>query len=327
MLVKHFHREKDFFVCDVCPQHCKLTENETGICFGRSVVGGQFVVSNYLKIVSLSIDPIEKKPLYHFFPSSKILSTGPNGCNLSCRWCQNCEISQSKTITRKIDPDTLASNSVSDGSIGLAYTYSEPLIWQESILEIAPRVREMGGKNVLVTNGMIEVEPLKEILPYIDAANVDLKFIRKDLYKKYTKGDLNVVQRTIEILKSASCHLELTHLIVSEIADDSKHFLELVKWVQSFDHSTPLHISRYFPRFKWDKKQTDSSFMEQAQRMGSEYLEFIYVGNIGGFDNNTLCPSCGKLLISRNGYSVSVEGVDNNGMCRQCGRDVGIVMA
>ncbi len=326
--VPYFRVDRNRIVCEICPVHCKLSEGQVGICRGRGVVDGELVALNYGRVVSFHHDPIEKKPLYHFLPGTVIASTGPNGCNLRCRWCQNCDISQFDAPTHYVSPEILASRALAGESVGLAYTYSEPLIWFETIRDTAPLVREAGGVNVLVTNGYVDEAPLDELLPLIDAANVDLKFSDPQLYKKGSKGRLEVVQRTIEKMVAAGVHVEITHLLVTGMADNDRGVRGIAEWIASVNPDIPLHLSRYFPRHLATEPPTLLEFMERAWDLARTSLRHVYLGNIpSGRRADTVCPNCGRVAIRRSGWSVDTSGVNDDGSCATCGTALGIVLA
>ncbi len=324
--VPFYSQDKERTICEICPVKCKLREGQTGLCQGRTVENGQLIATNYGETVALHLDPIEKKPLYHVAPGKVIWSAGPNGCNLTCSWCQNCEISQSKASTRYYPPETLAEHAMTNGSIGLSYTYTEPLIWYEYLLDIMPLVKQYGGLNVLVTNGYIEEKPLEKLLPLVDAANIDLKFIEPELYRKHSNADLEAIKRTIATMYNSGIHLELTHLVVTGLADNMDHFRKLVEWITDIDRDIPLHISRYSPRFKWGQPPTEPGFIRQVYEKAKEILSYVYIGNMmtsNGAD--TLCPGCGSVVIQRSGYSVNVSGLIGN-TCGVCGRKLNFII-
>ncbi len=313
--------------CNLCFHKCLLTTGKTGLCLGRKNIDGILYAVNYGKTTSLSMDdPIEKKPLYHFYPGSDILSIAPNGCNLKCPFCQNAEISQMEIPTREITPEELVSLCERYDLIGVAYTYSEPLIWYEFLLDAGTRVKKAGLKNVLVTNGIIEEEPLKKVLPLIDALNIDLKSIREDFYKKMVKGDLASVLRTIN-MAHRTCHIELTNLLITGVNDSDKDIESLVDWVYNLDASIPLHFSRYFPHYKMNNPPTSQERLEFSYRKAKEKLDYVYVGNIYIPDtNNTYCPKCGNLLIERSGfYGAQITGLDGK-KCNKCEKTINIIL-
>lgn len=326
--VPYAHRKGERIVCDICPVHCALREGDVGICRGRKVEGGRLIATNYCQVAASHRDPIEKKPLYHFLPGSEIWSVGPNGCNFRCVWCQNCDISQFGVPTRYVAPETMRDEAVSKGSVGIAYTYSEPLIWFETIRDVAPLVKKAGGANVLVTNGYISPEPLEELLPWIDAANVDLKSLDEAVYRRMIGGKRDAVLATIDRLLDAGVHVELTHLLVTDVADREESIERVAAWIAERGKHIPLHISRYFPHHRSTQPPTSPEFMERAWRIASNHLDFVYLGNIAGsLGRDTHCPSCGAVCVHRSGYRTSADGVNRNGACAACGADLNIQMA
>jgi len=312
--------------CNLCFHKCLLNPGQVGLCLGRKNIEGVLYAINYGKTTSLAIDPIEKKPLYHFYPGTDILSIAPNGCNLQCPFCQNAEISQMEIPTTDITPEGLVELCKRYHSFGVAYTYSEPLIWYEFLLDAGKAIHNAGLKNVLVTNGIIEEEPFKKLIPLIDGLNIDLKSIREDFYRKIVKGDLNSVLRTIKIAHKAS-HIELTNLLITGINDSDSDIEALIDWVYNLDPEIPLHFSRYFPHYKMSNPPTPEERLEFAYRKAKEKLHYVYVGNIYiPGTNNTYCPKCGNLLIKRNGYfGADIVGLDGK-RCNKCGKEINIVI-
>ncbi|HHU69907.1 MAG TPA: AmmeMemoRadiSam system radical SAM enzyme [Thermoanaerobacterales bacterium] len=312
--------------CLLCPQNCIIAENRKGFCRARENLKGELYSTNYGRISSYGLDPMEKKPLYHFYPGSTIFSIGTIGCNFRCPFCQNWQISQIEDReTIQFTPQKIVSLAKSfEGNIGIAYTYSEPLIWYEYVYETARLVKESGLVNVLVTNGFIEEEPLKELLPYIDAMNIDVKGFSQEFYKEYTKGDIGPVKRTVE-LAHKNCHVEVTTLLISGLNDSEKEIESLCSWLASLRKDIPLHLSRYFPNYKMDLPATSLDTMERAYDTASKYLEYVYLGNVRSKRNNTYCPQCGALLIDRQ-YFANIVGITGNGICASCGKDINIVM-
>lgn len=277
-------------VCDVCFRHCVIQEGETGFCGGRTCKDGKVVAGNYGRVTSLAIDPIEKKPLARFNPGSLIVSVGSYGCNLRCPFCQNNSISWSDEAMRLSDraeyisPETLADIAESyrkRGNIGVAFTYNEPLIGYEFVLDTARAVRERGMKNVMVTNGTAELHVLRELLPYIDAMNIDLKGFTEHYYRDVLGGSLKQVLDFIEEAASG-CHVELTTLIIPKENDSKKEMQELSSWITSLPggESIPLHISRFFPQFHMtDREATDVSHIYMLAETARENLKYVYTGN------------------------------------------------
>jgi len=325
MEARHYKKlENGSVQCLLCPHLCLIAPGKKGLCRVRRNSSGMLEAMSYGQAVSLAMDPIEKKPLYHFYPGRRILSTGPNGCNLACSFCQNWEISQQDFPTEAVEPGQLVELAVKKGSIGIAFTYTEPLIWFEYLMDVCPLARQAGLKTVLVTNGTISQEPLKELLPHIDAMNIDLKSMDEGFYRKICRGDLKTVLKTIE-LSRRSCHIELTNLVIPGLNDSPRDMEALVDWVYRLDPLIPLHISRYFPRYKIDTRATPESTLKKYYNLARAKLKYVYVGNIQlEGTEDTYCPGCGQALIKRSGYRISLEGL-NNQDCKKCGRRADII--
>lgn len=271
--------------CEICPHHCKLEEGKLGLCKGRINRRGQVVSENYGKLTALALDPIEKKPLYHYHPGSRILSIGSYGCNMSCPFCQNCDISmtggkeigyQETTCEELLQKALLLKGR---GNIGIAYTYNEPLIGYEFVRDCAELIKGAGLKNVVVTNGYINQEPLLKLLPLIDAFNIDLKGFTEAYYQKL-KGDLTTVKRSIE-LTAAKCHVEVTTLIVPGENDSEEEMEALSGWLASVNPEIPLHISRFFPRFRMqDRAATPPEQVFRLARIARRNLKYVHEGNV-----------------------------------------------
>ncbi|NLL72809.1 MAG: AmmeMemoRadiSam system radical SAM enzyme [Clostridiales bacterium] len=271
-------------VCRICPHMCKLEEGQHGFCNARICINGQVVSENYGKITAMALDPIEKKPLYHYMPGSKILSVGSYGCNLRCLFCQNYEISMAKgkgmDLVKVSSHDLIekAYELKSRGNIGIAYTYNEPLIGYEFVRDCSILARQRGLKNIVVSNGYICEEPLYEILPFIDAMNIDLKSFTKAFYKKY-KGDLDTVKNSITIAAS-HCHIEVTTLIIPGENDSEEEMEELSAWLSSINPDIPLHISRFFPRWKMeDRNATPVETVYRLADIARKNLTHVHEGN------------------------------------------------
>ncbi|UCC80739.1 MAG: AmmeMemoRadiSam system radical SAM enzyme [Candidatus Zixiibacteriota bacterium] len=305
--------------CLLCPLECVIRPSKSGICDIRINIDGILYAAGYARTIALSIDPIEKKPLYHFKPGSDIVSIGPNGCNLSCGFCQNWSISQEKAPTRYISPEELLKFTRSGSSVGVSYTYTEPLIWYEYIYDSAGLLKEAGFATVIVSNGYINEEPAREIFKYIDAANFDLKSLKPEFYRKICKGKLENVQRAIIIAKEMGLHVEITNLLIPGYNDSDEDIDKLVDWIYSLDPSIVLHISRYFPNYKFNKNPTPPERLLYAYDAARKKLRYVYTGNIAGVgDSDTRCRKCDSILIRRNFYDVSVVGLDGN-KCASCG--------
>lgn len=306
--------------CRLCPHRCRIPHGKTGICEARQNVDGELVSLNYGRCSSLAWDPIEKKPLYHFYPGSVILSIGTVGCSFHCQFCQNWEIARNQAETFPVTPEQIVELLRTQGqhSLGVAYTYSEPLVWYEFVRDTAPAVRDAGYKNVLVTNGFIEEGPLQELLPWIDALNIDFKGFTDNFYHRLVHGDYRPVLRTAEISKKSGCLVEITTLIIPGWNDSPEEIRELVAWVaRTLGRETPFHFSRYFPNYRLDLPPTPVETLYRAREIARAYLDYVYLGNVWE-DDHTYCPRCGAIVIARHGYRVQVTGLDGN-HCRNCG--------
>ena len=318
-------REDGKIQCLLCPVGCVIAEGKVGVCMGRRNEGGTLYATNYGRLVSIAIDPIEKKPLYHFHPGTQVLSTGPNGCNMSCQQCQNWTISQEESPTELVTPEDLVRVASDENSVGIAYTYTEPLIWYEYVLDTAKIAREDNLANVLVTNGYIHEEPLKKLLPHIDAMNVDLKSMDDDFYKKVCKGKLAPVLRTLELAHQNKIHLEITNLLIPTMNDSGEQIQKLVDFVADLSDRIPVHFSRYFPAYQMDLPPTPMESLQKAFLLAKRRLKYVFVGNAYiPNTSNTYCPQCNNLLVKRNGYQTAVVGIKGQ-KCGNCGATVDVV--
>lgn len=312
--------------CLLCPHRCIIADGKSGVCRVRVNREGVLYTLNYGEIGAIALDPIEKKPLYHFYPGMAILSVGTVGCNLSCGFCQNYELVVGDVPRRRMDHEEvvqLAEEVRSRGNIGIAYTYSEPLVWYEFVADTARLARKRALKNVLVTNGFVEEEPLLDLLPYVDAVNIDLKSFKDEFYRKTCKGRLAPVMRTIEIC-SRRTHVEVTTLLIPGLNDSPEEISQLAGWLASISPDIVLHLSRYHPAREFNLPPTPATTMHQARETARQYLKHVYLGNLGSVDNNTYCRDCGNLLVERSGYYTGIKGV-REGKCSGCGGSVPIV--
>ena len=270
--------------CGLCFHHCELAEGQTGFCRARICRNGVVIPLNYGKLTSLALDPIEKKPLRRFRPRSLILSVGSFGCNLRCPFCQNHEISMAgdgAVRTADVSPEQLADKAealIPQGNIGVAYTYNEPLVGYEYVRDCAAIVHERGMVNVLVSNGAIEEQPWRELLPYLDAANIDLKGFTQSWYRRLG-GDLDTVKRSIA-LAAERCHVEVTTLLVPGENDSVEEIRALAQWLASVNPDVPLHLSRFFPRYQMqDRPPTPVEQIYQLAEEARNWLTYVYTGN------------------------------------------------
>jgi pyruvate formate lyase activating enzyme len=318
--------------CNLCPHHCSVSDGKQGICLTRRNRDGILYADNYCRPISMAVDPIEKKPLYHFYPGRAIFSSGPNGCTFKCKFCQNHEISQTVLSTRELKPDEFVKQTRKSNSIGIAYTYSEPYIWFETIMDIGPKIKDLGLVNVMVTNGYMEPEPLEDLLTVVDAMNIDIKSMNEQFYKHLCKGSLTPVLNTCEKVKK-HCHLEITNLLIPGENDSEEDIQKLADYITGYlGEDTPLHISRYFPRYKLGNQPTEESSLFNTWEITREKLQYVYLGNIvSGNKGDTFCPTCNTLLVKRSGYSTKIskdlgKGLDNKCTCLKCGSSINIIM-
>ncbi|MDI3546804.1 MAG: pyruvate formate lyase activating enzyme [Halanaerobiales bacterium] len=308
--------------CLLCPHECLISLNKRGICQGRLNQEGELITENYGMVSSLGIDPIEKKPLYHFYPGREVLSVGTFGCNFRCEFCQNWQISQEKPELREILPTDLVKLALDRETLGIAYTYSEPSVWYEYILDASRLARKQGLQNILVTNGYLNQEPLKELLPYLDGVNIDLKSFTEDFYHRVCGGHLEPVLENIKLIAaSEDTHLELTTLIIPGLNDSTEELKDLFSWVKGVGADIPLHLSRYFPRYRLQKPPTPVKRMEETYNLAKEYLDYVYLGNLRtDYGSNTICPQCREIVIIREGYYVDNK-LDGD-KCPVCGKEI-----
>ncbi|MFQ5809385.1 MAG: AmmeMemoRadiSam system radical SAM enzyme [Armatimonadota bacterium] len=322
----YYHTRGDKVICELCPHGCVLSDGERGKCGVREARGETLAALTYAEVTSVHMDPIEKKPLYHFFPGSLILSLGTWGCNFSCLFCQNWQISQEELPTKRLEPaDAVAMAEQQPGNIGIAYTYNEPLIWYEYVYDTAKLAHEAGLKNALVTNGYINETPVREILPLIDAWNIDVKSMSDDFYKRLCGARAGWPRRTAEIAAEGA-HVEITNLIIPGENDSDEDLAALVDWVaDSLGEDTPVHFSRYHPAYQMTAPPTPEQALRRALEVGRRRLRYVYLGNtLLGDGQDTRCPGCDEVLISRTGFDASCRGL-SDGKCSGCGAEVSVI--
>ncbi|GAV23861.1 AmmeMemoRadiSam system radical SAM enzyme [Carboxydothermus pertinax] len=319
----------NFFVqCHLCPHQCRIANGKAGRCRVRKNIEGKLYSLNYGLVTAVNLDPIEKKPLYHFYPGSQILSLGTFGCNFQCGFCQNYEIAHLAINGDELLPEDLVKFTQRyqrEGMIGVAYTYSEPAVWYEYIFASAPLLKKLGFKTVLVTNGFINKEPLEKLLPFIDALNIDLKGITEEYYHQVCQGSLTPVLEVIKTSVMYGVHVEITTLLVPGLNDTYEQIEELASFLANLNPDIPLHFSRYFPRYKFNLPPTPVESLMRAQKLARKYLNYVYLGNLPEIFNDTFCPNCGALLIRRNYFEVDTSGLLEN-TCRQCKNKVKVIL-
>jgi pyruvate formate lyase activating enzyme len=315
--------------CRLCPHLCIINDGYKGICRVRENKGGILIAGNNECLSAINLDPIEKKPLYHFHPGSEILSLGGLGCNFHCACCQNYEISQTDvhSFPRTINittGDIIKNAGSQPNNIGIAFTYNEPTVWYEQMMEVAIKSKDAGLQNVVVSNGYINTEPLADLVKVIDAFNIDLKSFHAEIHKKFTGGEVRYVLKNLELIRKSGRHLEVTFLVVPGINDSLSDFKEMINWICiMLGNETPLHISRYYPHFKMKNQPTSSVIIKELTAIAAGKLSFVYNGNMADNDfQNTICPNCSKLVVGRDGYYITVKNFGQTGECVFCGYKV-----
>jgi pyruvate formate lyase activating enzyme len=319
--------------CVLCPHNCVIPGGGRGRCKVRGNAGGALSLPFYGYISALAIDPVEKKPLYHFRPGSLVFSAGFTGCNLRCPFCQNWRISQrvppSSGEGRVITAKELIALALESGSAQIAYTYSEPLVHAEYLLEAMALAREAGLANILVTNGAVSSGMARAVLALSDAVNVDLKSFSPQTYAETLGGNLDAVLAFIAEAHALGVHTELTTLVVTGLNDRQDELERIASFIAGISPSIPWHLSAYHPDYRWNAPPTDPDLLAQAARTGKKYLDFVYTGNTAGGDfSDTACPSCGKILVRRKAYRVDCPGLlvrGKTGYCASCGGDAGFI--
>ncbi len=312
-------------LCYLCPRYCRIGEGQAGFCFIRKNVGGRLYSLAYAQPCALQVDPIEKKPLFHFMPGTRVFSMGTAGCNMGCKFCQNWEISKARddqVRSAHLEPEQVVAGALQYGCPSLAFTYNEPTIWGEYVVDIARRARPQGLGTVMVTNGYVTPEALPEIYEWIDAANVDLKAFTEDFYRRVTLTHLEPVLRTLPLLKRMGVWIEITTLLIPTLNDDMGEVERLARWVlENLGPEQPLHFTAFHPDFKLtDLPPTPHETVHEARRTAIGVgLKHVYEGNVlceeGG---TTYCPACARPVIRRSWQRV-LENRLVEGRC-PCGR-------
>ncbi len=323
MQARYFEPENRFVRCNLCPHNCLIADGEKGTCGVRGNTNGSLISLNYSKLVAIHADPVEKKPLYHFLPGSRTLSLAATGCNLQCSFCQNCSISVAEDYDyppgRITSPEAIINLALRENCTSIAFTYSEPTVWYEFMFDIAAIAKQVGLKTILVSNGYIASEPLINLLPLLDAANIDLKAFTENFYRNRCKATLSPVLETLKIIAASDIWLEITTLLIEDLNSSEEEIDSITQFILSLNKNIPWHISRFFPNHKMqDKPAGQNSIIyravEQARAAG---LKYIYAGNTGeNRYNSTFCSECGEEIISRHYYSVNTK--ISGGLCPEC---------
>ncbi|MEF3694395.1 MAG: AmmeMemoRadiSam system radical SAM enzyme [Candidatus Cloacimonadota bacterium] len=312
----YWQRNANGVICNLCPRACNLSEGQRGACRSRECRNGEMQLLNYGKTIALSLDPIEKKPLYHFNPGSQILSLGPNSCNLECSFCQNYLISQMDQQTREISPEQLKLFLLKNGLKQVAFTYTEPLTWFEFILDFAAIAS--GIDIVLVTNAFLNPEAFRQITSSVKAMNIDLKSMNPAFYSKQCKGELNTVLTNIRQAFEAGVHLEITNLLIPGLNDGPADVAALVNFCADLSNELILHFSAYHPAYRLSEPATPASVVHRACELASVKLRYVYAGNLADrLYRDTLCPNCHQIVIRRTGGR-SEPLLEPGGICPVC---------
>ncbi len=318
--------------CSLCPWRCEIAPGKLGVCRSRKNEDGDLYTLVYGSIVSMAADPIEKKPLYHFWPGTDVFSLAAPGCNFKCLHCQNWTISQvnvEEIAHEDLPPERAIELTKRYGCKGIAHTYSEPAIWMEYAYDVGKLAHREDLYNVYVTNGYMTIDALEEFSPYLDAANVDIKAFNDNFYRKICGvPSLGPVLEACEWMIGHGIHLEVTYLVIPRENDSSEEIRKFCKWVfEKLGPEVPTHFSRFYPHYKMtDRSQTPVEALERAVKIAKEEgLHYVYVGNVPGHEfDNTYCPKCGELLIERYGFSVTRHELKDK-QCPKCGTKINVV--
>jgi pyruvate formate lyase activating enzyme len=313
--------------CDVCPRGCAMHEGQRGLCFVRERRGDAIVLTTYGRSSGFCVDPIEKKPLNHFLPGTSVLSFGTAGCNLTCRFCQNWDISKSREVDTLADaasPEGVAEAAERLGCRSVAFTYNDPVIFLEYAIDVADACRARGIRSVAVTAGYMNDAPRREFYAHMDAANVDLKAFTEGFYHSVCAGTLAPVLETLEYLRhETDVWLEITTLLIPGLNDSDRELDEMTRWVvERLGHDVPMHFTAFHPDWKMlDRPPTPASTLSRARRIAvANGVRYAYTGNVRDVDGqSTRCHACGHLLVERDGYELGTWGIDDRGRCERCG--------
>jgi len=304
--------------CQLCAHSCKIPEGKFGFCRVRQNISGILYTHNYAKLAAVNIDPVEKKPLYHFFPGTLTFSIASAGCNFRCGFCQNWEISQfnfdHQYRNEDFSPDKVIKLALGNNCRSIAYTYTEPTVYFEFALETARLAKVAGLRNIFVTNGYLSQEAISLLSPYLDAANVDLKFFKESSYQKICFAKLRPVLDSIQLLKDAGVWIEVTTLVIPGQNDTPQELEAIAKFIASISKDIPWHISRFHADYQFkDYASTPETTLKLAYDLGlSQGLHYVYVGNFGAWGQDTLCGACRKLLIKREGFNILASYLKQN---------------
>ena len=330
-IAKFWEKKNNVVRCRLCPHNCIIREGKRGVCKVRENRNGKLYTLIYASCSSANVDPIEKKPLFHFYPGSLVYSLSTVGCNLKCLHCQNYAISQitpEEAFLIELPPEKAVGEALKT-SDGIAFTYNEPTIWWEYAYDTSKLAKKHGLYTVFVTNGYINEEPLKEIAPYLDAANVDIKSMDDEFYRRITRARLQPVLQAAKLYKELGIHLEMTYLIIPTKNDAEWQIKKFIEWVlNEFGDEQVVHFTAFYPTYKMMHiPPTPLKTLVKAYEMAKQHgLKYVYLGNVPhGEYENTYCPKCGNLLIERHGFHARIVGL-KNGKCSKCGAKIPVIM-
>lgn len=316
-------------ICQLCPHNCQIENGKKGDCKVRKNIDGFLYTESYGRLEAINIDPVEKKPLYHFYPTSKTLSIGTNGCNLHCSFCQNFELSQcspkNTKFTRINEPEQIVDKALISKNVNsISYTYNEPTVFYEYMIDTALEARKNDLKNIVISNGFMNRDPLETLIHHTDAFNIDLKAYNNNFYKRYTKAFIKPVLQTLKAIAKSECHLEITNLLIPGHNDNIAEYENMCKWIgQELGKDIPLHISKYYPKYLLNEPPTPPELMFECYDIASKYLNFVFLGNMATEKHsNTYCPQCKSTAIERTYYAVTFKNINNDGFCTQCGHKI-----
>ena len=329
---RFFKRVGEALQCNICPHLCVLYEGKRGVCDTKENQYGKIIDLSYGRLSALAIDPIEKKPLVHFYPGSLALSISSIGCNFTCPWCQNYGLSQSKiddAQTQYMEPEAVVEVAMAQDCTSIAYTYNEPLINLNYVEDTAKFAWESNVKNVLVTNGYTNIPAFSQVEKYIDAANVDWKSFNHDFYREYCKADLDKVLEATQFMFENSIHVEITFLIIPKTNDSPDEIRAMARYIlDNMNPDIPLHLSRFFPMYQFQHLPPTpvETLMRAKQIAIEEGLHYVFVGNVrGGGEEDTVCPSCGTRVVKRSGYDITGWSLTDDMKCTKCGESIPII--
>jgi len=311
--------------CVLCPRECVIDDLETGYCGVRENHGGTYYTLVHSRPCSAHIDPIEKKPLFHFLPGTEAFSIATVGCNVLCKFCQNWEISQARpdqAQSYELTPEKVAQYAITNNCASIAYTYTEPVVFFEYMYDCAQAGQQRNIKSVMISNGYIQAEPMRELIKVVDAVKVDLKAFTEGFYEKVVAGRLKPVLDTLVLLKNENSWTEIVYLVIPTLNDDPNEIRQMSKWIKAeLGADVPLHFSRFYPVYRLKNlPPTPTSTLDRARNIAMEAgLNYVYIGNIPGHEGeSTFCPNCKKIVVRRIGYQILENNLKKPGLCKFC---------